>query len=706
MIAAALMIFPNRKRAKEMGKMNKFKKIAASVFAVICLFNSLSVSAELSELQKSCPDFNEIEDMSFDSMVFDETVKKITRIAETKDHKRSAEVKRHLKILIEQYMHMQTVTNIESINYYSDVTNSEFSQNYLDIQKLNNDMYDDLSQCCLDLYNAGFNDELSDVKGYDLTEIFLVDRDDDISDEEYEKNLAENNKYINEINDITNEYYSYTEEDFIVEYKNQTWILSDILNNSSISYSDYEAIAKLIHDKRNNILGEMYLELIHKRNEIAKLYGYENYAEYAYDKFYIKDYSIEDTDEIYTYIKEYFSEIQKNISDKALFSAMGSELYNMDFSGNKALNIADSFFKQLDPEIYENFEHMRSRHLYDISMSPSKSGDSFMTSLYDYEVPFLFISPNGDYYDLLNLIHEFGHANAEYINPSSGIYDEKGTSIDTSEMHSQGMEVLFTNYSEQILGEENGRAFNQIIISNLIDSVLQGCLFDEFQKYAYTHPDCTVEDLNAEYKSLCVEYGIEYSDSDPYIYDWVELPHNYTSPMYYISYATSAVPVLDLWIKSMNDMSGAVELYKKIADCNMYTPYIETAEKCGLATLFDKEALKEIAYQTEYYFENDTIDKNYKRSDTDISQEKTDDSSMPLPEPDVEKPTESSRRAFENNISVAESKDNYNRCYELMKIIALVVSITLLAVFVVYLISFFIAVAAVINHSRHRKRKD
>ncbi len=597
--------------------MSKIKKIVVSILAVIVLCPAVNASAEISAKQHECPDFSEISDMSFDVNFFNETIEKLAQIAQNPDYNRTNEVKMHLKNLVEQYIHMKTVFNICSINYYSDVSDDILNGKYMDIQNTYNEMYDNFSNCCADLYDAGFSNELSDVDGYDLTEIFLEDTDDNISDEEYEKIFNENNSLINEINSLTNQYHSYTEEDFIVEYKNQTWVLSDILNNPPADDNDYKAIAKLINNKKNDILGNVYLELIRKRNQVAKLYGYDNYAKYAYEKFYRRDYSPEDTDKIYTYVKEYFSGIGMYLSDEAEMSAMYSDIFDMDFSGEKTLNIAAEFFEQIDPEISERFDHLKSHHLYDLSMNAAKSGDSFMISLYDYNVPFLFISPQGNYYDLINVIHEFGHANAEYINPSSGIYDEKGSALDTSEMHSQGMEVLFTHFSEQILGEENGKAFNRIIISNLVDSILQGCLFDEFQKYAYMNSDCTLDDLNAEYQRLCREYGIEYYDDDPYTYDWVDISHNFTQPTYYVSYASSAVSVLDLWIKSMNDMDGAVENYKKITECDKYTSYMEATEECGLANLFDEDALAEIAYQTEYYFDNDTIDLSYKPYHTD-----------------------------------------------------------------------------------------
>lgn len=678
--------------------MNKLKKFAASFFAVIMLCPVIHASAELSETQNNCPDFSQIKNITFDSDVFDHTVKKLNQIAESKNYIRSDEVKKLLETLIDQYIRMQTIVNIDSINYYANVTDSDLSQKYLDSQQLNGDIYNTLTQCCADLYSAGFTDELNDVYGYDLTEIFLVDSDENVSDEEYESIQKENNRLIKEINSIVNEYNSYTEEDFRVEYKNQTWILSDILNNPPEDDNDYEAISKLIHDRRNSTLGSLYLKLVRMRQQIAELYGFENYAEYAYERLYIKDYSTEDTDKIYSDVKKYFSKMSEDISDEAALSAYYSGIYDMEFSGEEVLNTVTPFFDQIDPEISERFDHLKKHNLFDINLSNTKSGDSFMNNLYEYSVPFVFITPQGDYNDIMTIIHEFGHANAGYAKPSSAVYDESGVSYDTSEMHSQGMEVLFTHYTEQLFGEEKGRAFNKIIISNLIDSVLQGCLFDEFQKYAYQNPNCTLDDLNAEYKKLCMEYGMEYSDDDPYTYDWVEFSHNYESPMYYISYAASAVSVLDLWLQSMNDMDRSVEIYKEIVECDIYSPYIETAEKCKLATIFDKDALSEIAYQTEYYFENDTIDSNHDTSDNADYQaynSLSDNDSLP-----------DNSSLSDNEQAGASIKSHYDKRYEQIEAFIYIVFIPLILASIAYFAGLIIAVLVIRRSDKKRKARQ
>lgn len=679
--------------------MNKFKKAAASICAVIALCPLLNVSADFTEKQNNCPDFSQIKNVEYNRSGFDKAYDALEKIAKNGNKNKFGEVEKLLLVLMDEYDHMQTMANIYGINYYADVTNRDVNKRLSDIQQIQFEFFDDMTQCIIDLYYAGFEDELRDVSGVDLIDIFLEDTDEGLSDEEYEKLLEKNNSLIQKSNDIVNEYYGYTENDFSVEYNGKTWILNDLFDNPPEDEDDYKEISKLIYSKRNNTLGNLYLQLLDVRSQIAQLHGYDNYAEYAYEELYITDYTTDDTDKIYDNVKKYFSENYEYITDESSNSVYFSGLYDMAPLGDEILDTIEPFFNQVDSEISERFNHLKSHHLYDIDDSGVKSGDSFTDSLFDYSVPFLFVTPTGDYNDIITVIHEFGHANAEYAKPSTAVENELGSSLDTSEMHSQGMEVLFTHYSKQILGEEKGEAFNQMIVKDLFDSIIQGCLFDEFQKYAYRNPGCTLEQLNAKYKELSDEYGMEYSEDNPYLYDWVEVTHNYDSPMYYITYATSAVSVLDLWIQSMDNMDNAVNMYKNIVNCDMYTPYKETAKSCGLATIFDEEDLEEISYQIEYYFDNGMIDNNYisaaavYQPNSSLAESSLQDSSaLDDNSSDIPKTTYYKTHHSEHNINQA-------------KAITHMVFIPLAFASVAYLIGLVIAIL-VVRHSDKKRREQ
>ena len=431
------------------------------------------------------------------------------------------------------------------------------------------------------------------------------------SEEDYSESNKENDQLLIEINELINEYMSYTEDDFSVEYGGKTWVSSDLFEETFYSEDELAIIAEKISSKRNEILGNLYLQLLQKRHRIAQNSGYDNYADFAYENTFIRDYSLDDTEEIYDTVKEKFSDLNTYAYDQSSHELNRSGMIDRSFDEMDIMNIMSEFLKEFDEGYFENFNHMKAHHLYDISNSENKSGDSFTASLCDYSVPFMFISPSGDFGDVSAVAHEFGHSNAEYEIPSSAIWALYGNSLDTCEMHSQGMEIMLASSDISTLSKDENNVFLKYTVYNLIHSLIQGCLFDEFQKYAYEHPDCTLDELNAEYSRLCGEYGVDYSPENYYEYDWVEISHNFDSPMYYISYAASAVSVMDLWLENMENPDNARNIYKDLVSCDIYTPYMTAAEYCGLATIFDEEALNELSYQLAYYFENDEIDPDY-----------------------------------------------------------------------------------------------
>ena len=74
--------------------------------------------------------------------------------------------------------------------------------------------------------------------------------------------------------------------------------------------------------------------------------------------------------------------------------------------------------------------------LYDITSSANKMPGSYTTYLESYEMPYIYISPEGTLADLLTAAHEFGHFVDGYVNCNQTF------SIDCSEVFSQALEYL------------------------------------------------------------------------------------------------------------------------------------------------------------------------------------------------------------------------------------------------------------------------
>ena len=71
--------------------------------------------------------------------------------------------------------------------------------------------------------------------------------------------------------------------------------------------------------------------------------------------------------------------------------------------------------------------------------------------------------------------------------------------------------------------------------------------------------------------------------------------HHFTSPMYYISYATSAIASLQIGLMSADDYDGAVKAWEKIIEDGAYDKgYQEVVEDAGLKYFNNDKEVKKI----------------------------------------------------------------------------------------------------------------
>ena len=106
------------------------------------------------------------------------------------------------------------------------------------------------------------------------------------------------------------------------------------------------------------------------------------------------------------------------------------------------------------------------------------------------------------------------------------------------------------------------------------------------------------DELQEIYNEVAAEYG--YDREEGYETDWMSIPHTFDDPFYYISYAASAVPALELYGMPQSD---AVAAYMIVSDTNPEEYYCSQAlNKAGLSDVFDNAACARIAAATDAKF--------------------------------------------------------------------------------------------------------
>ena len=235
---------------------------------------------------------------------------------------------------------------------------------------------------------------------------------------------------------------------------------------------------------------------------------------------------------------------------------------------------------------------MLDRGLYDIADYPGKQEMGFTARLYYQNQPFIFNKPENSFMDYTTMFHEFGHfANAYYTESDLlfGISDN-----DICELQSQGLEVLALNFYDRIFGERAGEYIAKNVLLNLLYSVVDGCMYDEFQQRVFMEESLSPERVKEIYAQIYEDYG--YAPYEGYDLEWADVQHNFEFPFYYVSYAVSAVPALELYAMMQDSFDAAAEKYLAVSamDTELYY-FSEAMDEVGFGRVFDEATAREVS---------------------------------------------------------------------------------------------------------------
>lgn len=351
-----------------------------------------------------------------------------------------------------------------------------------------------------------------------------------------------------------------------------------------------------VQSKQLETLGEIYGRLVVANNAVAAASHYNNYMDYAYENEYNRDYTPEEVaTTMRAYVKQYIAPIF--IEVYMTYHALVQHGISFDSSVDRSFYYGLMYDSLFEGTSYSNFDRVRtttdyiSDYFKYMQMSALDTGgqkfdfhsaveDLFKNGNYftgDYEgaytwwidaikSPILYF---GDGYDTaFTFVHEFGHYYENIYNGSLHL------SYDHNETHSQGNEMLFLAWlaNNKPTGISNGFALVEVVqLFDMLSNIVMATAVDEFEQAAYTgsyngQEITSYADLFAEilgtYKGTY--NGTEYSAANiltARYWSYVV----FSSSAYYISYAMSALPSIELYAMAMSDgLNSARDSYIKL----------------------------------------------------------------------------------------------------------------------------------------------
>ena len=397
-----------------------------------------------------------------------------------------------------------------------------------------------------------------------------------------------------QIQAVDDAYWRAVNADYQVAYQGKTYGFADLDNITD--GDEYTAVYKQLAQARNRATAQLLADIVPVCNQYARLAGYADYADYAYAEIYGRDYTPAQAQELHRLVKQeivpLYLRVQEILNVNPRFDRAGL-ITSHHFTADGLLDTVAAYMPEISDEYAELLRYMREKGLADIEQEDGRLNVSFTSYLPMYRLALIFSgTQNGGPGDLSTFIHEFGHF-AFYM------YEQRDCGYDVGEFHSQGLEALFLHFADDIFGEY-GPVYRLIMLQSQLQSVVDGCMYDEFQQRLYKLENPTVSDLNRLFHEISLQYGYVYLHDDDEAYNWVTTAHTFIQPLYYISYATSGLTVCELLGRSGEDFTTAADSYLAMVGLRE-TGYTAFCAKAGFADVFTEAGMQKIADGLENY---------------------------------------------------------------------------------------------------------
>jgi len=354
----------------------------------------------------------------------------------------------------------------------------------------------------------------------------------------------------------------------------------------------------------------LFLQMAKNNDRMAELFGYDDYMEYAYPEIYGRDYSPADAAVFRALFVESLMPRLQTYADRLddeefAFMSLGLSDYMKFYRflfGDIRENYGAVFGRYADavgeiaPDFLSTYRTFREKkNYYFVSEKADAYEGAFTGFLHENGTPVIYFGPGYGTPDAF--IHEFGH----YYTATQREDGGDALSYDLAETQSQGNEFLFAFWllNNETSYRDVAYAIAEYKEYEILTTILSALLVNDFEEYVYTHLDeLTAEELDGVLIALCDEYGGYDAVKKALGYE-PEIYWHYVvmeAPGYYVSYAVSAIPALELYAKAATDgFAAAVTAYDAIVHSDPEAIFLDALAAAGLGSPFDAEAMAALA---------------------------------------------------------------------------------------------------------------
>ena len=397
---------------------------------------------------------------------------------------------------------------------------------------------------------------------------------------------------------LVTEYNDLMSKDYSAVYSGVTVTLSNYGSVGDFTAQQrMEMYYGLLYDKWYDA-ASVYSELVDVRNEYATLQGFDNYAEYSYESIYGRDYRPSDA---WTFT-ECMGEAYSKYSEIWAMTSQDPKLSgsNLDWmtriSKDEMLDIARVHECNVGGDLPDLMDYMREYELIYLRDNPDSLGGAYTTAINLQRSATIFVGSSYVGESLVTcVVHEFGHASNLCLN-------SRGSSCyDAMEIHSQGNEALFYASADRCL-REGSDAMAASGVQQLLYTVWTAGLWTQFELWAYQTQaeigeSLTVQMLSDGFNGILERNGMDeafYYPPEVRGLVWVQIPHLFEVPTYYVSYATSALNALEIFAMAVEDFDEARDIYLDFLYLEDANGYVDAVSRVGLTNMLNEGAASSV----------------------------------------------------------------------------------------------------------------
>lgn len=365
-----------------------------------------------------------------------------------------------------------------------------------------------------------------------------------------------------------------------------------------------------LYESVSGELDAQYNKMVELRSGIAEKLGFDSYVSMIYARSGHYDYTPDDVAVFRKQILEYVTPICERLYetqarklglsklewyDEALTSPEGNAV--PIGTREELVAKAKQMYRELSPETGVFFDFMTEHELFDLESKPGKQTGGYCAFLSEPKAPFIFANFNGTSADVDVLTHEAGHAFESFtssrVNPLS--FQTFSTS-ELCEVHSMSMEFFTYPWMESFFGDKADLYRYEHLASALKVLPYMACV-DEFQHRVFAErPDAKGRrkiwrELEKTYMPWRSYDGSAFLEEGGF---WMQKPHIFINPFYYIDYALAQMSAFEFYQKMTTDRKKAWADYYRLCQSGGSRSYFETLRLAGLSNPFQEGTVKKI----------------------------------------------------------------------------------------------------------------